>query len=97
MKVFKLDLNVPAESNSFSKLDYLFSAAFDLVDHKALIFKFRQSGVGGPFLGILTEFSSNRLQMVIVNGQSNEHRNVICSVPHGSILDPLLFILYTHD
>ena len=33
-----------------------FSAAFDYVNHKALIFKLRQLGVGGPFLSILTEF-----------------------------------------
>ena len=54
---------------------------FDRVNHKALIFKFRQLGVGGPFLSILTEFLSNRLQRVVVDGQSNEYRNVISGVP----------------
>ena len=38
-----------------------FSAAFDRISHKALVFKLRQLGVGGPFLSILTEFLSNRL------------------------------------
>ena len=48
-----------------------FSAAFDRVNHKALIFKLRQLGVGGPFLSILTEFLSNRLRRVVVDGQFN--------------------------
>ena len=39
-----------------------FSAAFDRVNHKVLVLKLRQLGVGGPFLSILTEFLSNRLQ-----------------------------------
>ena len=53
-----------------------FSAAFDRVNHKALIFKLRQLGVGGPFLSILTEILSNRLQRVVVDGQFNDYRGV---------------------
>ena len=52
-----------------------FSAVLDQVNHKALIFKLRQLGVVGPFLIILTDFLSNRLQRVVVDCQSNEHRN----------------------
>ena len=71
--------------------------ALDRVNHKALINKLRQLGVGGPFLSILTEFLSNRLKRVVVDGQFNDYRNVILGVPQGSGLGPLLFILYTHD
>ena len=70
---------------------------FDRVNHKALLFKLGQLGVGGPFLSILTEILSNRLQRVVVDGQFNGYRNVISDVPQGSVLGPLLFILYTHD
>ena len=71
-------------------MGFNFSPAFDRVNHKALIFKLRQLGVGGLFLSILTEFLSNRLQRVVVDGQINDYRNVFSG-------GPLLFILYTHD
>ena len=74
-----------------------FSASFDHVNHKALIFKLRHLGVGGHYLSILTEFLSNRLQRIVVDGQFNDYRNVISGVLKGSVLGPLLFILYTHD
>ena len=48
-----------------------FSAAFNRVNHEVLVFKFRQLGVGGPFLSILSDFLSDRLQKVVVDGQFN--------------------------
>ena len=74
-----------------------FSASFNHVNHKALIFKLRQLGFGSPFLSILTEFSSNRLQRIVVDGLFNDYKNVILGVLQGSVFGPLLFILYTHD
>ena len=74
-----------------------FSAAFDRENHKALIFKLRQVDVVGPFLSILTEFLSNTLQRVVVDGQFDDYRNVIPGILQRSVLGPLLFILYTHD
>ena len=67
-----------------------FTAASDSVNHKALIFKLGQLDVCGPFLSIQTEFLSNRLQTVVVDGQFNDYRNVISGVLKGSVLGPLL-------
>ena len=74
-----------------------FSAAFDRVNHNALIYKLRQLSIGGPFLNILMDFLNDRKQRVVVYGYHGEWRSVISGVPQGSVLSPLLFILYTHD
>ena len=74
-----------------------FSYSFDRENHEALISNLRQLDIGGPFLSILIEFLTNRLQQVVVGGQSDEYINVVSSVPQGSVLGPLLFLLYTHN
>ena len=74
-----------------------FSAAFDRVNHIALIYKLKQLGIGGPFLNIITEFLTDRTQRVCVDGELSDVRNVISGVPQGSVLGPLLFIIYTSD
>ena len=74
-----------------------FSAAFDLVNHRALVYKLKELGIGGNLLNILKDFLHNRKQRVLVNGAASKLKPVISDVPQGSVLGPLLFLIYTAD
>ena len=65
-----------------------FSAAFDRVNHL---------GIGCSVLSILTQFLSNRSQQVMVDSFRSKLVNVVSGVPQGSVLRPLLFLLYTSE
>ena len=70
------------------------SKAFDNVDHNILISKLEHYGVRGTSLRGFESYLSNRQQYVEFNGVSSESCEIKCGVPQGSILGPLLFLLY---
>ena len=54
-------------------------------------------GIGGSVLSVLTQFLTNRSQYVLVDGCRSKLVNIVSEVPQGSVLGPLLFLLYTSE
>ena len=73
------------------------SKAFDRVWHQGLIHKLRDMGCCDELLNWFSSYLSNRRQRVVINGQTSEWTCVLAGVPQGSILGPLLFLIYIND
>ena len=71
--------------------------AFDTVDHKILLKKLYAYGVRDVALKLLEGYVSDRYQCVVYDNQKSETLSITCGVPQGSILGPLLFIIYMND
>ena len=73
------------------------SKAFDTVSHDILLSKLEHYGIRGIPLKLLESYLSNRRQFVTVNGQKSETKEISIGVPQGSVLGPLLFLIYIND
>ena len=73
------------------------SKAFDKVWHEGLVFKLKQNGISGSLLTLFENYLCNRKQRVVLNGSCSDFFTIESGVRHGSVLRPLLFLIYIND
>src|SRR6476469_5645957 len=92
------DWTINIRNGNYTRVVFIdFAKAFDSVCHNKLLHKLSCLGVSGPLLKIIASFLNCRSQGVVVNGILLKSLSVTSGVPLGTVLGPILFIIYVND
>ena len=85
------------KSDAFDVVYTDFAKAFDSVPHQRLLFKLQEIGIAGKLLEWIRSFLSGRRQRVRVDGVMSEWIEIISGILQGSVLGPILFVIFIND
>ena len=71
--------------------------AFNKNWHDGIIYKLKCNGISGNLLNFFGNYLQNRFQRVVLNGKKSDWTNINACVTHGSVLGPLMFLVYISD
>ena len=74
-----------------------FQKAFDKVPHQRIILKLKSHGMGNSIINWREQWLTDRRQRVVVDGEVSSCKSVLSGVPQGSVLGPILFLVYIND
>ena len=74
-----------------------FKKAFDKMPHQRLLLKLKAHGIGNGMINWIEKWLIDRRQRVVVDGEVSNWKAVFSAVPQGSVLGPILFLIYIND
>ena len=95
--VVPLPMQFKDEKKYSEVVDILDEKAFDLIEHNILIAKLKSLGINSREIAFFTNYLKNRTQVVEIEGYRSRPKTITNGVPQGSVLGPLLFIVFIND